>query len=329
METALNVCKLSPGSSGEKFIIDTAATASVASKKWLTGHLDWLRNKNQPQTEWSASNKPFKFGYALTVSCQAIVTTPVAVGGEWRFLKVHIFEKDVPNLLSMNGIVAIGGALDMPNKAITLKGGKTIRLGQKPNGLVCIDFRENEVSENKMRQVVKREDTGNSHKPHPGKNPINCENGERLRCYICKSLDHLVPKCPERVFGVEGGKKCAGELGGADGGQGIVASRKGKSKNGVMRNGFTQQDIVKIASFFRDPMRVSCVKSALILRWNSANSDLSALEQFVEIMDGVVSAFGIVFVDAVTYVCGEKWLEVLIAWLQKIALPDAMRSYLP
>ena len=118
MEVAYNVSRVSPNSVGEKFIIDTGATASISSLRWLEKHLKWLEDKGQKQSKWSVSNKPFRFGNTTTDTCQAVVTTPVAVGGEWRMLRVHIFDKDVPNLLSMNGIMAIGGVLDLPNKSI-------------------------------------------------------------------------------------------------------------------------------------------------------------------------------------------------------------------
>ena len=142
MEVAYNVSRVSPNSVGGKFIIDTGATASISSSKWLKKHLEWLENKGQQQSKWSVSKKPFRFGNTTTDTCQAVVTTPVAVGGEWRMLKVHIFDKDVPNLLSMNGIMAIGGVLDLPNKSILLKKGNKIILEQKLNGLLCIDFHE-------------------------------------------------------------------------------------------------------------------------------------------------------------------------------------------
>ena len=116
MEVAYNVSKVSPNIVGEKFIIDTGATASIAPKKWMVKHLERTQDKNQQQSKWSASKKPFKFGNTATDICQAVVTTPVAVGGEWRLLKVHIFDKDAPNLLSTNGVMAIGGALDLPKK---------------------------------------------------------------------------------------------------------------------------------------------------------------------------------------------------------------------
>ena len=34
--------------------------------------------------------------------------------------------------------------------------------------------------------------------PDGGKNPISRTAGKRMKCYICGSLDHLIPQCPKR-----------------------------------------------------------------------------------------------------------------------------------
>ena len=48
---------------------------------------------------------------------------------------------------------------------------------------------------NKNQQKSEKQTVGT---PESGKNPISRTSGKRMKCYICGSLDHLIPQCPRR-----------------------------------------------------------------------------------------------------------------------------------
>ena len=117
-----------------EFIIDTGATVSIASEKWLLSHVKWLQGKDKPDTLWTTAKKPFRFGNTNLNYCSAVATTPIAIGNQWRLFEVHIFKEDVPNLLSIRGISQLGGNIDIPNMRLNLKDGEKIPLNKKRTG---------------------------------------------------------------------------------------------------------------------------------------------------------------------------------------------------
>ena len=140
MPSIFSVDKSSPGDS--HFIIDTGATASISSMKWVKSHSLWLSEKGMDPPVWIPSRRQFRFGNNNVTWCDGVVRTKFAVGGKWREFEVHIFSVNVPNLLSVRGLAAIGGLIDINNSCITMGDGSAINLINSSNGHLLVDVHE-------------------------------------------------------------------------------------------------------------------------------------------------------------------------------------------
>ena len=87
MEVCCNVYRVNGGTEKKgmekngMFIVDTGATVSITSQKWLNHHVEWLKDKGQNDTLFVKQEKNFRFGNNNMNVCWGVARTPIAIGG--------------------------------------------------------------------------------------------------------------------------------------------------------------------------------------------------------------------------------------------------------
>ena len=150
-----NKNKINDGLEGT-FVVDTGATGSMTSSKWIRSHDAWLKSMGKEAVEMKGGSASFRFGNNHINNSIGCADIPILVGGKWRVLKAHVFNRDCPNLLSISGIMELGGIVDTINGSLKMKNSKSeIKLIKSENGHLHLNVREQEQnSENDDEEVA-------------------------------------------------------------------------------------------------------------------------------------------------------------------------------
>ena len=127
------------------FIVDAEATGSIASANSVRPHNEWLESMGKSPIVWEKGGVSFRFGNNRKNLSAARADIPILVGGKWRSLSTHIFSRDCPNLLALDGILDLGGVADaVEGVAVVKNTDNAIHLHKSDNGRLLLNVRDNQ-----------------------------------------------------------------------------------------------------------------------------------------------------------------------------------------